>query len=145
MIVVAFKVKECYENKIWYEFAEELLEAYPVIQSAKQSNHGPYTDIWIFLKEKDIDIEAAEEILGTILKNINKEEFLEYIQTHHNQHASGEFTFINVIFHYKNDKSDVMYEFKSVGKEKPYYSKIGLYWGIHEEYYGREYELSNYK
>lgn len=145
VIVVAFKVKDHYENRIWYEFADDMKKEYPIIQSVKKSDFGPETAIWIFVKEEDISIKAAEEILGSVLKNINDKEFLEHIKTYHNQHASGEFTFVSVIFHYKNDKSDVMYEFKSIAKEKPYYSRLGLYWGVHEECYGREYDLSDYK
>lgn len=145
MIVVVFKVKDRYDNKIWYEFVQDIKKEYSIIKSVKKSDYGPYSAVWIYLKEDKVEIERIEEIFGFILKEINNEEFIRYIQLYHDRHASGEFSFIDIVFKYKNDKSDIMYEFESVGKERPYYSRFHLWRGIDESVIGRKYELSDYK
>lgn len=48
IIVVVFKVKDRYENKVWYESAQEIKKEYPIIKSAKKSDYGPHTTLYEF-------------------------------------------------------------------------------------------------
>ena len=84
-------------------------------------------------------------MLEGVFHKLNNEKFLEYIQEYHNQHASGEFSFIDIVFKYQNEESEIMYELESVGKERPYYSRFNLWRGIDESVFGRKYDLSDYK
>ena len=145
IIVVAFKVKDHYENKVWYEFADDMKKEYPIIKSLDKTDYGPYTAFWIYLREDKAEIEKVEKMLEGVFHKLNNEKFLEYIQEYHNQHASGEFSFIDIVFKYQNEESEIMYELESVGKERPYYSRFNLWRGIDESVIGRKYDLSDYK
>lgn len=145
IIAIAFTIKDRYENRIWYDFKKDIVNEYDIIRTIDRNNSGPHSYIWVYLKEDKIELESAEKIFGSILRKMNDKTFSEYMIKYHNKHASGEFVFMNIIFKYKDNQSNVMYDFEAVGDEKPYYSKWRVAKGENGEYMEKEYRLSDYK
>ena len=145
ILIMSFKVKDYYENRIWYEFAENIRKEYPIIYSIDKNDFGPHICFRVYVKEKMVEVSEAEEIFKCFMRAINDNQFLEYIQTYHNKHASGEFSSISIRFQYKNDKSNIMYEFESAGKERPYYNVFVLWSELNKDVIGKKYKLSDYK